>query len=81
MDMKKISFAVLLVAISMTAALTAHAESPTPTPAEGPTATAAEGPSGSASAPSPASGAADIYPVIGSLIGASLLSFFAFYMQ
>ncbi|KAF9679686.1 hypothetical protein SADUNF_Sadunf06G0040300 [Salix dunnii] len=35
----------------------------------------------SAPAPSPASGAPATLPVVGSLIGASLVSFFAYYLQ
>ncbi|KAG5242707.1 arabinogalactan peptide [Salix suchowensis] len=35
----------------------------------------------SAPAPSPASGASATLPVVGSLIGASLVSFFAYYLQ
>ncbi|KAJ9181126.1 hypothetical protein P3X46_009290 [Hevea brasiliensis] len=78
MDMKKISFAVLIVAASMSAALTAHAaEAPATSAASAASGPAASGPS----APSPASGAAETSPFVGSLIGAFLLSFLAYYMQ
>ncbi|KAL5719613.1 hypothetical protein ACHQM5_012368 [Ranunculus cassubicifolius] len=60
MDMKKISFAVLIAAASMSAVL---AETEAPVGAPG---------------PAPASGASSVGA---SLLGASLMSFVAFYLQ
>jgi len=58
--MKKVTWAVLVAAVSMSAALAATHEVPAPAPA-----------------PGPSSGASTA--VFGSLVGASLLSFFALF--
>ncbi|TXG66532.1 hypothetical protein EZV62_007807 [Acer yangbiense] len=66
MEVKKISCAVLIAAASMSATM------------------AVETVNSSAPAPGPniaASGATAALPVFGSLVGASLVSFFAYYLQ
>ncbi|GMJ02318.1 hypothetical protein like AT2G41905 [Hibiscus trionum] len=74
MDMKKISCAVVFAAASMSTVMAAGSPAPAPAPGLAPTA-------GSAPAPGPDSGiATSTLPVLGSLVGASLVSFFAYYM-
>ncbi|XP_012468034.1 arabinogalactan protein 23 [Gossypium raimondii] len=78
MDMKKISCAVIVAAASMSGVLAAGA-APAPSPASAPAAAAA---SASASAPGPDSSVAiSTMPVIESLVGATLVSFFAYFLQ
>ncbi|TYJ50510.1 hypothetical protein E1A91_A01G212000v1 [Gossypium mustelinum] len=70
MDMKKISCAVIVAAASMSEVLAAGA------------APAAAAASASASAPGPDSSVAiSTMPVIESLVGATLVSFFAYFLQ
>lgn len=61
MDMKKIAYAALIAAasVSAVAATASHDEAPAPAP----------------------SSAVAALPAVGSLVGASILSFFAFYMH
>ncbi|KAJ7947533.1 Arabinogalactan peptide 23 [Quillaja saponaria] len=66
MDMKKISCAVLVIAASMTASM-ASAEAPAPSFAGAPE--------------SATSASAMALPMVGSLVGASLLSFFTLYLH
>ncbi|GMI64743.1 hypothetical protein HRI_000143600 [Hibiscus trionum] len=67
MDMKKISCAVIVAAASMSAVMAA--DGPASAPGFGP-------------APGQDSGVASAtLPVLGSLVGASLVSFFAYYLQ
>ncbi|TXG70483.1 hypothetical protein EZV62_005418 [Acer yangbiense] len=66
MEMKKISCAVLIAAASMSAAMAAETFN-SAAPAPGPN--------------TAASGAAAALPIFGSLVGASLVSFFAYYLQ
>ncbi|XVF75834.1 hypothetical protein PTKIN_Ptkin13bG0218700 [Pterospermum kingtungense] len=66
MDMKKISCAVIVAAASISAVV---ASTDAPAAAPGPNAAA------------PASAASSTLPVLGSLVGASLVSFFAYYLQ
>ncbi|MBA0551277.1 hypothetical protein Golob_022170 [Gossypium lobatum] len=78
MDMKKISCAVIVAAASMSGVLAAGA-APAPSPASAPAAAAAAA-SASASAPGPDSSVAiSTMPVIESLVGATLVSFFAYF--
>ncbi|TYH32113.1 hypothetical protein ES288_A01G225500v1, partial [Gossypium darwinii] len=76
MDMKKISCAVIVaVAASMSEVMAAGAPSPAPASAPGAA-------SASAAAPGPDSSVAiSTMPVLGSLVGATLVSFFAYYLQ
>ncbi|GMN54804.1 hypothetical protein TIFTF001_023931 [Ficus carica] len=61
MDMKKISFAAIIAAASLSSVLAADE---------------VLGP-----APGPSSGASATLPVVGSLVGASIMSFFAYYLH
>ncbi|TYG84308.1 hypothetical protein ES288_D01G239200v1, partial [Gossypium darwinii] len=80
MDMKKISCAVIVaVAASMSEVMAAGAPSPAPASAPGAASASA---SASAAAPGPDSSVAiSTMPVLGSLVGATLVSFFAYYLQ
>ncbi|XP_050285012.1 arabinogalactan protein 23-like [Quercus robur] len=72
MEMKKIACAVLFAAASLSAVLADHhhhTSSPAPAPAQ------------AAPAPGPSSGASAGLPVVGSLVGASLVSFVAYYLH
>nr|XP_023881857.1 arabinogalactan peptide 23-like [Quercus suber]XP_023881858.1 arabinogalactan peptide 23-like [Quercus suber] len=72
MEMKKIACAVLFAAASLSAVLAHnhhHTSSPAPAPAQ------------AAPAPGPSSGASAGLPVVGSLVGASLVSFVAYYLH
>lgn len=72
MEMKKIACAVLFTAASLSAVLADHhhhTSSPAPAPAQ------------AAPAPGPSSGASAGLPVVGSLVGASLVSFVAYYLH
>ncbi|KAK4591841.1 hypothetical protein RGQ29_016335 [Quercus rubra] len=71
MEMKKIACAVLFAAASLSAVLAHnhHTSSPAPAPAQ------------TAPAPGPSSGASAGLPVVGSLVGASLVSFVAYYLH
>ncbi|XP_030962086.1 arabinogalactan protein 23-like [Quercus lobata] len=72
MEMKKIACAVLLAAASLSAVLADHhhhTSSPAPAPAQ------------AAPAPGPSSGASAGLPVVGPLVGASLVSFVAYYLH
>lgn len=74
MEMKKIACAVLFAAASLSAVLADHhhhKSSPAPAPAQAAT----------APAPGPSSGASAGLPVVGSLVGASLVSFVAYYLH
>lgn len=76
MEMKKIACAVLFAAASLSAVLADHhhhKSSPAPAPAQAATAPAP--------APGPSSGASAGLPVVGSLVGASLVSFVAYYLH
>ncbi|TYG84307.1 hypothetical protein ES288_D01G239100v1 [Gossypium darwinii] len=78
MDMKKISCAVIVAAASMNAVLAADS-APAPAPASAPGAASA---SASAAAPGPDSNVAtSTMPVLVSLVGATLVSFFSYYLQ
>ncbi|MFQ6623105.1 hypothetical protein Gotur_002890 [Gossypium turneri] len=78
MDMKKISCAVIVAAASMSAVLAADS-APAPAPASAPGAASA---SASAAAPGPDSSVAtSTMPVLVSLVGATLVSFFSYYLQ
>ncbi|KAL7158145.1 hypothetical protein ABFS83_02G122300 [Erythranthe nasuta] len=61
MDMRKIAYAALIAAVSVSAVVAAES----PAPAPGPTSDAAVA----------------ALPAVGSLVGASILSFLAFYMH
>ncbi|KAK8609240.1 hypothetical protein V6N13_025546 [Hibiscus sabdariffa] len=75
MDMKKISCAIIVAAASMSTVMAAS--SPAPAPASVPSLSPE-----SALVPGPDSSfATATLPVLGSLIGASLVSFFASYLQ
>ncbi|KAK8984712.1 hypothetical protein V6N11_020028 [Hibiscus sabdariffa] len=73
MDMKKISCAVIVAAASMSAVMAADA--PAPTPGLSPSSAPALGPALEINV------ATSTLPVLGSLVGASLVSFFAYYLQ
>ncbi|CAB4281823.1 unnamed protein product [Prunus armeniaca] len=76
MEMKKIALAVLMVAVCMSAAMAAGSlKVGAPVEAPSPSATTA-----AASAPTPSGSIANM-PVVGSLVGASLLSLLAFYLH
>ncbi|KAE8671682.1 hypothetical protein F3Y22_tig00111941pilonHSYRG00093 [Hibiscus syriacus] len=79
MDMKKVSCAIIVAAASMSVVMAAGAAS-APTPlADGLAPSAAVG---SASAPAPgSSGAAAALPVLGSLVGASIVSLLSYVLQ
>ncbi|PIN18772.1 hypothetical protein CDL12_08558 [Handroanthus impetiginosus] len=62
MDMRKIAYAALIAAASMSAVATAGVHTDAP-------------------APAPSNDAITALPVVGSLVGASVLSFFALYMH
>ena len=64
MDMRKVSFAVIVAAASMSAAMAVDEVLASPAPA-----------------PGPSSGASATLPVVGSLVGASIVSFFAYYLS
>lgn len=92
MEMKKIAFAILIASAVMSAALAAEiaAAAAATEPAAAATATApagtanvAAGAAGSAPAPGPtaSSGAYATFPAVSSMIGASFLSFLAYYLQ
>ena len=67
MEMKKISLAVIVAAASLSSALAAdEVFSPAPSPAAGLSASGAS---------------ATTFPVVGSLVGASLVSFFAYFLH
>ncbi|KAK8705316.1 hypothetical protein V6N13_048920 [Hibiscus sabdariffa] len=79
MDMKKISCVVIVAAASMSAVMAADgpASAPGLAPAPGSASTPGLGP-----VPGPDTGVATAtLPVLGSLVGASLVSFFAYYLQ
>ncbi|KAK8609238.1 hypothetical protein V6N13_025560 [Hibiscus sabdariffa] len=79
MDMKKISCAIIVAAASMSTVMAAS--SPAPAPASVPSLSPSLSPE-SALVPGPDSSfATATLPVLGSLIGASLVSFFASYLQ
>ncbi|KAK8493159.1 hypothetical protein V6N12_041517 [Hibiscus sabdariffa] len=79
MGMKKISYAIIVVAASMSTVMAAS--SPAPTPAPAPSLSPSLSPE-SALVPGPDSNfATATLPVIGSLIGVSLVSFFASYLH
>ncbi|KAK8490205.1 hypothetical protein V6N13_126057 [Hibiscus sabdariffa] len=76
MDMKKISCAVIFAAASMSTVMAASGPAVAPATAPG----SAPSP-GSVAAPGPDIGVATTtLPVLGSLVGASLVSFFAYYL-
>ncbi|XP_039000299.1 arabinogalactan protein 23-like [Hibiscus syriacus] len=73
MNMKKISCAVIVTAASMSAVMAAEGPASSP---------GLDSALGSGPAPSPASSAAiATLPVFGSLVGASLVSFFSYYLH
>ncbi|ONH99292.1 hypothetical protein PRUPE_6G023400 [Prunus persica] len=75
MEMKKIALAVLMVAVCMSAAMAAGSPKVgAPVEAPSPSATTA------ASAPTPSGSIANM-PIVGSMVGASLLSLLAFYLH
>ncbi|KAK8490200.1 hypothetical protein V6N13_126053 [Hibiscus sabdariffa] len=80
MDMKKISCAFIVVAASMSTVMAASSPAPTPTPAAAPSLSPSLSPE-SALVPGPDSSFATVtLPVLGSLIGTSLVSFFSSYL-
>ncbi|KAK8609246.1 hypothetical protein V6N13_025552 [Hibiscus sabdariffa] len=77
MDMKKISCAIIVVAASMSTVMAASSPAPAPAPSLSPSLSPE-----SALVPGPDSSfATATLPVLASLIGASLVSFFASYLQ
>ncbi|GMI64744.1 hypothetical protein like AT2G41905 [Hibiscus trionum] len=79
MDMKNISCAVIVAAASMSAVMAA--DGPASAPGLGPAPGSASAP-GFGPSPGPDSGVATAtLPVLGSLVGASLVSFFAYFLQ
>ncbi|KAM1866166.1 hypothetical protein ACFX13_009044 [Malus domestica] len=83
MDMKKISLAIIVIAALISVVLAAGKEHAPKAAAAPKDAAAARAPTATKdAAPGPASGAASAtLSVVGSLAGASLLSFFGFYLQ
>ncbi|KAE8713141.1 hypothetical protein F3Y22_tig00110213pilonHSYRG00004 [Hibiscus syriacus] len=81
MDMKKISCSVIFAAASMSAVMAAGVAAPAATPSSAPGSSPLEhslGGAAPASAPGPeANVAISTLPVLGSLVGAFLVSFFA----
>ncbi|KAJ4724232.1 Arabinogalactan peptide 23 [Melia azedarach] len=85
MEMKKVACVVLvIVALFMSSAIAAKAPAPAPAPESSPASESAPGGAAAATkgaAPAPANGAAAVLPTLGSFVGASLLSFFAIYLN